>query len=286
MVDKIKAMNIQKYILKGLLLISFAIVFYPVLVGLVRTWNTSEEYSHGFFIIPISLFIIWQKKQELLDSEILPSWIGLVLVILILLFYIVSQFAGVVTLSSFAMVLSLFGMVLYLCGFQILRILLFPFSFLFLMIPVPAQIYSAMTIPLQLIVSKVSVGFTHLLQLPVFREGNVIHMPGHTLQVVEACSGLRSMISLLTLSAIFGYVTLRSNILRGILFVTGVPVAVLVNIVRVVLMIFAFHFINFDLTEGTIHTIFGVVIFILALIIIAIFGKGLSIWDKPINQKS
>jgi len=279
-------MNIQKYILKGLLLISFAIVFYPVLVGLVRTWNTSEEYSHGFFIIPISLFIIWQKKQELLDSEILPSWIGLVLVILILLFYIVSQFAGVVTLSSFAMVLSLFGMVLYLCGFQILRILLFPFSFLFLMIPVPAQIYSAMTIPLQLIVSKVSVGFTHLLQLPVFREGNVIHMPGHTLQVVEACSGLRSMISLLTLSAIFGYVTLRSNILRGILFVTGVPVAVLVNIVRVVLMIFAFHFINFDLTEGTIHTIFGVVIFILALIIIAIFGKGLSIWDKPINQKS
>jgi exosortase len=105
-------------------------------------------------------------------------------------------------------------------------------------------------------------------------------MPERTLQVVQACSGLRSLVSLLTLAAVFGYLTLKSNVLRMILFVSGLPVAVFVNILRIILMIMAFYFMDLDLTEDRIHGIFGMVIFILALIFIAIIRKVLASWDK------
>lgn len=280
MLENLKTIKIEKYWPFALLWIGFGIIFYPVLESLVHTWETSEEYSHGFLIIPISLFIVWQKRHQIAATRISPSLLGLIWVIGSLLIYLLSQYAGVVTLASMSLVSSIFGIVWYLYGYTVLKILLFPIGYLLFMIPVPSQIYSAMTIPLQLIVSKISVGFAHLLQLPVFREGNVIHLPEQTLQVVEACSGLRSMISLMALSSIYSYMTLNSNWLRGLLFISGIPVAILVNIVRVMIMIFSFHFFKYNLTEGTIHTLFGVVIFFLALVIIASFEKGLSIWDK------
>ena len=148
------------------------------------------------------------------------------------------------------------------------------------MIPVPSQVYSSLTNSLQLIVSKVSVWAAGLLSIPLFREGNIIHLPDRTLQVVQACSGLRSLMMLLTLSAFIGYLTLKSNFLRTILLVTGVPVAILVNIIRIFIMIIAFHYFNYDLTTETTHTIFGIILFILALTIIAATKWALSIWDR------
>ena len=274
----------QNFLLPLILLAGFILAYYPVLIGLVNAWKGSDEYSHGFLIIPISAYIIWQKKNALSRVAFRPSWIGIIVVVTSLLIYTVARYADILTLAPVAMVLSLFGLVLYLYGFPMFKELFFPLCFLFFMMPVPAQVYSALTIPLQLLVSKVSVGFTHLLDLPVLREGNVIHLPDQTLQVVQACSGLRSMISLLMLSAVFGYLTLHSNILRGILFVSGVPVAVFVNIIRVVIMILAFHYFKYDLTEGAVHTVFGVVIFALALISIAFLKGVLGVWDKSVEK--
>ena len=101
-----------------------------------------------------------------------------------------------------------------------------------------------------------------------------------TMQVVQACSGLRSMISLLTLSAIFGYFTLKSNFLRMILFFSGIPAAIVVNVIRVLLLVTAFYYLNFDLASGPIHTLFGMTIFILALLLIITMKRVLSIWDR------
>ena len=112
------------------------------------------------------------------------------------------------------------------------------------------------------------------------REGNIIHLCDHTLQVVQACSGLRSLMTLLALSSVFGYLSLKSNILRSLLFLTGIPAAILVNIIRIFLMIIAFHYFNFDLTTGSIHTVFGVIIFIMALAIVAAVKGILSRWDR------
>ena len=276
--------NLPALLLPALLFATFILAYYPVWKRLVLTWYNSDDYSHGFFIIPLCLYIIWRKKEVLAEIPIKPSLWGLAIVIFSLLLYLFALLAEIMTLTSFSMVLLLAGVVIFFYGFLMVKELLFPLVLLLFMIPVPAQIYSKLTIPLQLFVSKASVGISNLLGLPIYREGNVIHLPDRTLQVVQACSGLRSMISLLTLSAIFAYLTLKSNLLRTILFFSGIPAAILVNIIRVLLLVFAFHYLNFDLTTGTIHTVFGMIIFILALIVIFIMKAILSIWDRSATQ--
>ena len=231
-------------------------------------WSGSDEYSHGFFIIPLCIYILWRKKEILAEIAVCPSLWGLGLVIFSLLLYLFAHLAEIVTVASFSMVLLIAGIIIYFYGFLMLKELIFPLFLLLFMIPIPAQIYSSLTVPLQLFVTKVSVWTGTLFGIPVYREGNVIHLPERTMQVVQACSGLRSMISLLTLSAILSYFTLKSNFLRTVLFVSGIPAAIIVNVIRVLLLVAAFYYLNYDLTSGPIHTIFGMTIFILALLLI------------------
>jgi len=275
----------SQWLLLALLFTSFILVYFPVWESLVRTWYNSDDYSHGFFIVPICVFIVWQKRETLTETQIRPSAWGLVVIMLALLMYLVGHLGEIATIASFSMVPVLAGLIIYFFGFQMFKELLFPLFLLLFMIPVPAQIYATLTIPLQLFVSIVSTGAARILGIPIFREGNVINLPQYTLQVVEACSGLRSMISLLTLSAVFAYMTLRSNILRTILFITGIPAAIVVNIFRVLLMILAFYYFHYDLARGSVHTIFGVVIFILALAIIAGMKGLLSFWDTSADPE-
>jgi exosortase len=275
----------SQWLLLALLFAGFILVYFPVWKSLVLAWYNSDDYSHGFFIVPISLYIIWQKRKTLAETPIQSSSWGLAVVIFALLMYLLGHLGEIATVASFSMVLVLAGLVIYFFGLQMFKELMFPLFLLLFMIPVPSQIYSTLTIPLQLFVSQVSAGIAGILGIPIYREGNVINLPEYTLQVVQACSGLRSMISLLTLSAIFAYMTLKSNTLRTILFLTGIPAAIVVNIFRVLLMIVAFYYFQYDLAEGSVHTVFGVVIFILALAIIAGMKGLLSYWDTSADPK-
>jgi exosortase A len=276
-----------KYRLKPVIILitCFLGTYFPVWKSLVSAWYGSDDYSHGFFIVPLCIYIVGKKRQLLATTKIKPSTWGLVLVLFSLLVYLVAYFGEIATLASFSMVPFLAGVIIYFYGFGIFKELLFPFFMLLFMIPVPAQIYATLTVPLQLFVSKSSTWFGPILGMPIYREGNVIHLPEHTLQVVHACSGLRSMISLMTLSAVFAYFTLKSNTLRTILFLSGIPAAIVVNIIRVLMMIFMFYYFNYDLTESIVHTIIGVIIFVLALLIIAITRGVLSNWDMLAVEK-
>ena len=270
--------------LAAFLLATFAVAYVPVWTKLVSAWSSSDEYSHGFLIIPLSIYILWRKRERLNETPIRPSGWGLALFVFSSLVYLFAHFAEIASLASFSLILVIAGVVLYLFGFRTLKEILFPLFLLAFMIPVPAQIYSELTIPLQLFVSKASVWVLANLGLPVYREGNVIHLPDRTLEVVRACSGLRSMVSLLALSAVFGYFTLKSNGLRLILFCVGVPVAILVNIIRILLIGFALQYFSYDLIEGSGHTVFGVLIFFLAMILIAATQEVLSIWEKSVTR--
>jgi len=263
-----------------LLVGSFGYAYYPVLKSLFNLWSTSDDYSHGFFIIPISIYIIWTKKEKLAQIPAVSSNWGGGLVVISLLMYLLAKFAGIQSLATFSIVPLLCSMVIYLFGIKMFVECLFPLAFLLFMLPIPSQFYSSLTNPLQLLVTNVTVWAATLCNIPVFQEGNVIHLPDRTLQVVEACSGLRSLITLLTLAAIFGYFSLKSNFLRIILFLTGVPAAIVVNIFRVFIMVIAFYYFDFDLTTGSIHTAFGMVIFVLAMLIVAGTKGVLSLWDR------
>lgn len=275
--------TLTKLVLIVILVASFVLAFFPVWKRLVLTWYNSGEYSHGFFIVPLCCYFIWRKKEVLAEIPVQPSLWGLVIIFVSLLIYLFAHFARILTLSSLSVVLLIAGIPIYFYGFLMFRHVLFPVFLLLFMIPIPAQIYSSLTVPLQLFASKVTVGILSLWNIPIFREGNVIHLPGQTLQIVDACSGLRSMITLLLLGAVLGYLTMQSYILRTVLFFSAIPIAILVNIIRVLLLIVAYYYFNYDLTTGTIHVVFGLIIFMLDLIFIFVMKGALSIWDRS-NQ--
>jgi len=279
------SLSVSQIVLILLLFSSFIFAFFPVFKDLINVWSNSDDYSHGFLIIPFGAYITWRKRNVLTTALVKSTPLGLAGLIFSLVLYIVGHFGEIYTVKSLSLVLTLASTVLYLLGYKIFKELLFPIFILLLMIPVPAQIYAIVTIPLQLLVSKISVAVASSMGIHIYREGNIIHLFGCSLEVVQACSGLRYMISLLTLSAVFAYFTLKSNYLRTILSLFGILAALIVNILRVLIIIVALSWLNYDLTAGQTHFLFGVIIFILALILIASAKGILSIWDRSIDVK-
>jgi exosortase len=267
------------YGLIGILFLAIIVAYFPIMKGLVSTWYGYEEYSHGFLVLPFCFYIIWRKRHTLSALPIETSRLGLPLIIFSLLLYLLSHFAEIMTTAYLSLPLFASGIIMYFFGLQIYKELIFPVFFMLFMIPVPSQIYSSLTIPLQLFVSNISVLTAKLLGISVYREGNVILNSNFTLQVVNACSGLRTMISLMFISSIFAYFTLKSNFMKAVLLVSGIPVAVIVNIIRILVIVAALYYFKYDLTTGGGHTLLGVFIFFLALFIIALIKGVLSIWD-------
>ena len=184
----------------GLLIACFA----PVLWALVRQWNTDADMGHGFFVPLISGFIIWQKRDLLLAEKAVPNWWGLGVVAWGGLQLYIATLGAELFLARTAFVLSLIGIVLLLGGTRSVRILSFPLFLLFFMVPIPAILYNKITFPLQILASRVATEALDFLRVPVLREGNVLHLADTSLSVVEACSGIRSLLSLTFLALVYG----------------------------------------------------------------------------------
>ena len=259
-----------------LLFAAFIAVYYPVMNGLVKVWYNSDDFSHGFLIIPLSAYILWQDRKVLSTQPVDGSWIGLLVVIFSLFMYLFGKFGAIYTLSSISMVTFIWGAVIYILGLKFFKLCIFPLLFLLFMIPVPAQIYAALTNPLQFIVTKVTVAMASMMGVIIYREGNVIHLSDMTFQVVQACSGLRSIMTMLTLGAIFSYFSLRTPIMRTILIAAGIPIAIAINIFRVFTVVIAYNYFKFNLSEGTPHTILGLLVFALGFVLFMILQKGLA----------
>ncbi len=262
----------------------FVFVYWSTLNKLVSLWYNSDDYAHGFAIIPLSIYIIWKKRDAPAGIDSSSSASGLILIVISLLTYLFSRYAEIVSLAAFTIIPCLYGIVLYLFGFKTWKELFFPVTLLIFAVPVPSQIYAWLTIPLQLIVSRMSTELAGLLNCPIFREGNIIYLPDKVFQVVIACSGLRSLVALLAISAVIGYFMLRSNLLRSILLLSAAPVAIAVNILRVFLLVVVFYYFRVDLSAGAAHTVFGLLIFLLGLAAIVIAAGILSRWDNPVCE--
>ncbi len=263
-------------ILTGLALFSYIAAFYPAFVILVGKWNNSDEYSHAFLVVPIILYLIWKKKDQIDFSKIRFSWLGLVgLVLFSVLYYfaLLTEIHSVILLSLF---LSLVSGLVFLFGLQVISVFFTPLFLFLLLIPIPDQLYIKLTFPLQLKVSEISEVIVRGLGIPIFREGNIMHIPQKSFEVVDACSGLRSIIALTSLSVIVGYFMLGRSLSKIILFFMSIPIAILVNIFRVVGMILAYHYFALDLTTGKLHDAVGLGVFILSLILLLITQKLLE----------
>ncbi|CAB5115414.1 hypothetical protein D3OALGA1CA_2692 [Olavius algarvensis associated proteobacterium Delta 3] len=262
----------------------FIVAYYPIFQILVKKWASSEEYSHAFVILPIILYLVWQKRAIFQESQVRYSSVGLVLLIISALFYPVSLLIQMRTIIALFMFLTVVGTIIYLFGTDTLKALFTPLLLLAMLIPVPEKLFIQLTFPLQLIVSQISEVVIRFFAVPILREGNIMFIPGKTFEVVEACSGLRSMISLLTLSVIFGYFRLRKVSSKLVLVVASAPTAIFVNIIRVVTMILLFHFFKLDLSEGTLHTLTGISIFAIALLTLFLVERILEKWEIKSNS--
>src|SRR5438045_1447518 len=185
----------------GILVVCYA----PVLWALIKQWNYDADMGHGFFVPIIAGFIAWQKRDELLAKPPVPNWWGLALVLYAALQLYVATLGAELFLARTAFVLSVIGSVLFLGGTRYVRVLAFPLLLLFFMVPIPAIIYNKITFPLQMLASQVATGALNVLQVPVVREGNILHLSETSLSVVEACSGIRSLLSLTFLSLVYGF---------------------------------------------------------------------------------
>lgn len=248
------------------LLIAIVAALYGQILGkLLVQWFQDPNYGHGIFVPIFSGYLIWRKRVELNNVPLRPSSSGL----LVLLFSLCLLFLGSLGAELFLTRISLLGVIvgLILCfaGASVLRLIAFPIAFLVLMVPLPAIIYNQIVFPLQLIASQIS---TTCLQrsaiVPVLREGNVLILPDSSLEVVEACSGIRSLMTLVTLGLAYAYVLERRLIWRSVLVIAMVPIAVLANAARV--MMTALLVVEWGPTaaEGFWHSVSGLVIFFLA----------------------
>lgn len=258
----------------------FVAAYFPVFQILVGKWANSEEYSHAFLVLPIILYMVWSKKSVFLGDRKQYTFLGLLLVAFSMVLYFFALLTQVHTIISLAMFLTVLGTLIYLFGVQIVFVLFTPLLLFLLLIPVPDPLYIKLTFPLQLKVSEISEVIVSMFGVPIFRQGNVMNIPNKSFEVVEACSGLRSMITLMNLSIIVGYFMLERKTSKCILLLASIPIAVFVNIIRVSLMILLYHFFKLDLVEGTLHTVTGLAVFALALISLLGLNKGLETWEK------
>jgi exosortase len=248
------------------LLVSFAILYRNVIAKLVFDWGHDDNYSHGFLIVPIALYFAWERRQLLLSAARKPSGVGLV----VLFGSLVTLFAGVLGAELFLTRVSMVGViaggVLYVLGWRHLRILTLPIAFLLLMIPIPAIIFNQIAFPLQLQASRFGETALTLWNIPVLREGNVIVLANTTLEVAEACSGIRSLVSLLTLGIIYSYFSDQRQWVRVAVTLSTIPVAILSNGLRVAGIGVAAHYYGGEVATGVLHTFSGWVLFVVAFI--------------------
>lgn len=257
----------------GLLLLCYA----PVLSRLVRQWIDDPDMGHGVFVPCVSGYIIWRRRAELARMQPAPNWWGLGLVVWGALQLFVATLGAELFLARTAFLVSLAGVILMLAGVQALRLLAFPLLLLCFMIPIPAIIYNQITFPLQLLASRLAESWLVLTGLPVLREGNILELPSRSLNVVEACSGVRSLLSLSFLSLVFAYFFDNKVWMRPVLLAASVPIAVAANAGRVALTGLVGEW-RPELAEGFFHEASGWIIFILALIMLIVFHRLVNVF--------
>jgi len=250
-------------ILAGLVLMLYA----SVINSLVLQWWNDPDYSHGFFVPLVSGYILWHERQRWTKTEIKPSNFGFVMMLGAIALLLLGSLGAELFISRFSLLVLLAGMILFLAGWKMLRAVSFPLGYLMWMIPIPVIIYNQITFPLQLIASRLATASLELVQVPVLRDGNILILSNYSLEVVEACSGIRSLMTLAALAVAFGYLVSPRRWIRYVLAALMVPIAVLINAIRIMgAGLLARHF-GPAAAEGFLHEFSGWAIFLVALLL-------------------
>ena len=250
----------------GILLI---VAYFPILRHLVWQWSTDEDVGHGFFVPLVSGYIVWQRRERLAALQWKPAWWGLALLVWGGLQAYIGLLGAELFLQRTAFLISLVGLLLVLGGTALVAELMFPLLLLPFMIPLPTVVYNRITFPLQLFASRVAEVLLGAIDIPVLREGNVLELASQKLSVAEACSGIRSLLSLSFLALVYAYFFDSKVWMRWALFIGVLPIAILANAGRVTITGILSER-DPELARGFFHELEGFVIFVIALVMLFI----------------
>jgi exosortase len=251
----------------GCLLLAYA----PVLAHLLRQWWDEPDYSHGFIVPVFALWVLWERRDELRSIAPRPHWAGLAVIVLSLVLLVLGTFGAELFLQRISLPLLIAGLVLWFRGWPTLRASAFPLLVLLLAIPFPGVIYFQIVFPLQILASRLATWFLHAIDLfPVLREGNVIVLSNTRLEVAEACSGVRSLLSLLTIAVIYSYIAERRVLVRWLLCLLVVPIAIAGNAGRVVFAACSAEMAGASAVEGWGHFLSGIFLFFLSTLLLVL----------------
>jgi exosortase len=245
------------------------IVYAPVLGHLARQWWNEPDYSHGFLVPLFSAYVLWQRGDRLRQVSRRPSWHGMAILCASLCLLFVGSLGAELFLQRISLLGVLIGLTVWFWGWPMVRAAAFPLALLLLMIPLPGVIYYQMVFPLQMLASRLATFVLHAINLfPVLREGNVIVLPSTKLEVAEACSGLRSVFSLLTIAAIYAYLAEENNFIRWTLCLLVFPIAVVGNAGRVVFAAISAELAGVSAAEGWAHFLSGLFLFFFSTLLL------------------
>lgn len=258
------------------LLVPLAAAYAGVTATLVRQWADDPNYAHGFFVLPMAGFLAWRRRSRLGSAARAPSLAGFALLAFGIFLYVVGTAAAELFTARVSLVCVVAGLVWAIEGGARLRVLAFPIAFLACMIPLPYVFYYQLTFPLQIESSRWAAGLLEFAGMPVVREGNILNLEGYTLEVVTACSGLRSIMTLGTMALFLTDFVRLSVVSKTLLVVASVPVAVAANVARLGLTACIAAMGGAEAAESFLHELSGVVVFITGLGALFAAGKGLE----------
>ena len=264
----------------GSLLIGVLIasIYYRILAKLVTDWWQIPDFSHGFLVPIFAGFLVWSKRETLLKTRVAPTWSGIVVVALGLVVLLSGVYGAELFLSRISLLILLVGLVLCFGGWQLLKELRFPLLVLLLAIPIPSIIFNELTLPLQTLASKLASALLPVFGVPVLREGNIIELPAMKLEVAEACSGIRSLMSLFTLSVFYGYFLEKSLLRRVVLALASIPIAIAANAVRILGTGLCVQYWDPDKALGFFHEFSGWVMFLVSLGCLFVVHRMMSLF--------
>src|SRR6266436_3196844 len=260
------------YVQAGIVVLLAAWLYGPFALRMASQWWHDPNYTHGFFVPVFSLFLLWERRAKLATLRIDPAWSGLIILVFALMTLVVGTIKSGFFLYRASVLLLIAGMVVFLAGWKHLAAISFPLAFLFLMIPSPT-LMEQITFPLQIIASKTASFLLMLAGVPAIREGNIILLPSAQLEVAEACSGIRSLFSLLTLTIVYGYLAETKIGVRVLLTFMAVPISVFANALRIAFTGLMVEGWGVERAQGTIHALSGWFVFVASLALVFLIHR-------------